>query len=722
MKADYLSYSRAVSVSVLGLAIQLVLGLVLLVYGVVGSDHAAVSAAGLILLGVGIWLSLTLVYDQHKRERVEAIEAESLAGVSARQASVFETEGDELRVAARRLRWMYRFLVPGVSILLSAGLLALGFWRYFPGHELVNPEKFAAARPEAGGWALSLGLASAAIGFIFARYVAGMAKQRVWANLRAGAGAAVGIAVVGAALATAHFVHYAGSDLLLRWMPTIIPVVMIFLGAEIVLNLLLDIYRPRKKDDQPRPAFDSRVAALLASPDRIAESLGGAINYQFGVDVSGHWAYRLVSQSVLSLVLIVAFVLWLLSSLEVVEPHQRSLVLRSGKLVGEVGPGLHVHMPWPIEDYPNEDVRGVRRIDVMTKQAPESVGPILWTNEHKVEEFFVIVRPTRLAGGPASRGNPGPAGAGDSPGSSASGPGASAGSATGAAAPTANQAGVIAAVEDRALIAVEFTVFYNIKSPAAGADAPDPDGLTRWEQFAEPGSRETLIRVIASREAISYFGSLTEDELLGPGRSVANAELRRRVQDRLDKLNSGVNILSAAIEGTHPERETAADFERVVSNDWNRLGMIEAARSDAERTLTQAVGSAALARDVAAELRKLNELRTAGEPQAIVVQERKIEQMILGAGGRAASMLAKAEALRWDRHMTARGRAEAIEFQAEAYRAAPEIYRGMLYFDALAQVLRNNRIYITPPKVGMTIDLKESEFTNPLIDAAKPEN
>jgi hypothetical protein len=102
MKADYLSYQRATSRSLLGLVIQLVLGLVLLLYGLFGADKAAQTAAAYVLLGVPVWLSLAILFDQHRRERIEAIEAEAFAASDAAASSVFEQSGDDLRVAAGR--------------------------------------------------------------------------------------------------------------------------------------------------------------------------------------------------------------------------------------------------------------------------------------------------------------------------------------------------------------------------------------------------------------------------------------------------------------------------------------------------------------------------------------------------------------------------------------------------------------------------------------------
>src|SRR6185295_17592723 len=138
MRADYLSYKKASGVSVLGSAMQILFTVVTLIYGVLSSDQSAISAS--IFMGVGIfaWLTLAIVYDQHRRERIEAMEAESLA-TSGTGSSVFDSKGEEFRVAARRLAGMYKFFLPAVSLILAAALIGFGIWRFTSGKPFVAP-------------------------------------------------------------------------------------------------------------------------------------------------------------------------------------------------------------------------------------------------------------------------------------------------------------------------------------------------------------------------------------------------------------------------------------------------------------------------------------------------------------------------------------------------------------------------------------------------------
>jgi hypothetical protein len=65
MTADHLSYKRATTVSLTGLALQVLLFIVLLIYGLLARDDAAVTGALAIGLGSVIWISLAIVFHQH---------------------------------------------------------------------------------------------------------------------------------------------------------------------------------------------------------------------------------------------------------------------------------------------------------------------------------------------------------------------------------------------------------------------------------------------------------------------------------------------------------------------------------------------------------------------------------------------------------------------------------------------------------------------------------
>lgn len=678
MKADHLTYTRAAIISLWGLAIQIAMGLALLIYSLSaksgGADHATFYGAVFVLFGVPVWLTLAIVFDQHRRERLEALEAETLDAASSREASAFASSSEDLRVAARRLAFMHRFLVPAVSLLLGVGLVAIAYYGFTTGLGRVGFEKTGDqfVKPKGREWAIAIGISLAVIGFVFARFVSGMAKQRVWANLRGGAAYVVGTSLIGVALVVAQFIDVAGSDLALRYLQLVIPAFAGLIGVEIFVSFLLNLYRPRKPGEVPRAAFDSPILSFVASPDRIAKTIGEAISYQFGVDVTGSWAYRVVARSVALLVLFGGVVLWALTVVSVVGAGERGLLIRNGAFVRVVGPGLHLKWPWPIEviDRYNVGVNvgsdGSPGMNLANAPPGSKVGVILWTNEHNKDESYSIVKAS-----------------------------ASASSTIGTSATSSGDDGT----RDVALIKTEIPLIYMVKD------------VTAFEQFAAADTREELIKAIAQREIWPYLATLSEDDLLGPKRDEASTNLSKRVQAALDRAKTGVEIVFCGIEGVHPPRETAEAYEKVVNTSVIEERVTDEARAEEIQTLTNAAGGVQLARQIVGEINALTKLQDqkVGE-QAIGEQERKIDDLLAKANGKAGQTLSTAKSDRWQRHMTERGRAEAYTGQIVAYRANPELFKASLYFTTLAEAVSGVRLYLVPddiPDLRPVIDLKD---------------
>src|SRR6202521_5496646 len=66
----------------------------------------------------------------------------------------------------------------------------------------------------------------------------------------------------------------------------------------------------------------------------------------------------------LSLILLAAIVIWGLSGFFRVEPDELGVVLRFGKFVREVQPGLNYHLPYPVETVLKPQALRVNKIDI----------------------------------------------------------------------------------------------------------------------------------------------------------------------------------------------------------------------------------------------------------------------------------------------------------------------------------------------------------------------
>lgn len=681
MAADYLTYRRATSASMLGLVIQGAMAAGLAIYGVLSRDHAAVTASLYCATGLVAWLTLAIVYDQHRRERIEAVEAEAFNKSDLAGTSAFEKTEDEFRPAAKRLRMLYRVFVPAMGVVVAAALISIGVFRQMSADDAVHRPTYMPSLH--AGWGLALGVGLAAIAFVFARYAATMARQKEWANLRAGAGFAAGGSLLCLIIAIGHGVDFAGGDTVIRYITRIVPIIVGVLGVEVVLNLVLDLYRPRKANETPRPAFDSRVLGFIAAPDRIAQSVSDAIAYQLGFDVSGGWMFQLLRKWVLPLLAVGVVVMWLLTSLAVVQPHQRAVVLRFGKPVGsEIGPGLHLKAPWPIDtiyvpEYVVRDERGrsvvrdltatgLRTIQLSTSP-PGTSGAILWTNDHMGEEVYHFVRSGSTARGTASK------------------------------------------LDDLAVVSVEIPLRYEVSD------------VRLFDELAPAGIRDDLLRAVGRREVMKFFQDKTLEQVLAGDRVALAAALRERIETAYRGLNpgpdgtargAGVRVVSVTLTGMHPPKQTATSFETVVMADQRREANIAASKADAARSLTEVVGDVTLANSIVSELDALEALRSRNAAEAeLAAQEFKVRERLSDAGGRMSSTLAEAAAARWQRHMGERGRAARFAGQVALANASPKLYRVDQYFKARLRMMAQARVYFVPPDVAtrFDIDLKNKD-------------
>lgn len=696
-KGDYLTYRKATSTSLTGLVIQLILTLALFFYARISGDAGGGVASVFLLTGVLVWGVLLLVFDQHRRERIEAMEAEQLAVSGASAASAFERAEGEVNPAAQRLATMYKWIVPAAAIVLALVNIWFGFTRL---RQFQAIEDYQNTTTHAG-WALAIGIAMAVIGFVFARFVSGMAKVDAWANLRAGATTSVAAALVGLVLAVGGFLQLALSiNLVIALSPYIITIGMMAYGAEIVLNLLLDIYRPRKPGELPRPAFDSRFLGLLAAPDRIAENVGEAVNYQFGVDVTSSWFYQLLSRWITAFIAIGVGIGWLMSSLVVVEPHERGLILTNGVISeplvsfgqrgeGDIGPGLHIKWPWPFSTYEtpvsvsggDQQVRtttGVRVLHLASNPPTNENTPILWTESHAGgTELLNIVQPEREV------------------------------------VTDEDIEGSNNVVAELSLVAAEVPVHYVVRN------------VKLFDQFAAPGQRERMLQQVGQRVVTQYLGERSLDEVLASYRTAMPIELKQRLEQAYSAFNdgqgAGIEILFVGINGVHPPTRVAPSFERVIAARQNRESLIEEARKQQISMLTDVAGSVDLAERISRELEELDAIRRdrGSDSDAYIESELRVQRLLEGAGGEAGELLLAATANRWVRHMSERGRASLLQGQQAAYLAAPELYRSKMYFDALSEAMRESRVYLTPAEIEsllVRLELQDEQAGRDVFD------
>jgi regulator of protease activity HflC (stomatin/prohibitin superfamily) len=500
----------------------------------------------------------------------------------------------------------------------------------------------------------------------------------------------VAVSLVGLLIAASAFFELALSqDWLALFAPYAVAVLLVILGAEVVLHLVFDLYRPRQAGEDARPAFDSRLLGLVAAPDRIAESVGEAVNYQFGVDISGSWFYQLLSRWVAGLLALGLLIGWLLTTVVVIQPHQRGMMLTFGTISsplvsfgdrgesGDLGPGLHLKWPWPVSTFEIPTIgdadgpegeqyasAGVRVLHLSSAPPDDPTKPILWGQDHATREFLNIVQPgldTTVASNAGNNNN-------------------AARTATGLS-----------------LLAIEVPVHYIVRD------------VKLFDEFAAPQFRERLLTSVGRRVVTQFVGQMSIDEILATRRTELSAQLETRLDEAYAALNGGrgvgIDILFVGAHGVHPPVKVAPNFERVIQARQNREALIEQALKTKTTRLTEAAGSVDLADEIVALLFGLDRVRGAGTDEEIEL-ELQVQRLLEQTGGEAGELLLAAGAERWTRHMSERGQAALLRGQDAAYAAAPELFRASMYFDALMAVMAESRVYVTPESLKSHIRLE----------------
>lgn len=96
------------------------------------------------------------------------------------------------------------------------------------------------------------------------------------------------------------------------------------------------------------------------------------------------------------LLLIVVPVIYLLSGLFSVGAEERGTVMRFGKIVrDDVMPGMHYHLPWPIETVATQAATSLRSMEIdFSAQADERLQPELTTGDEDLVDVSLLVQYT----------------------------------------------------------------------------------------------------------------------------------------------------------------------------------------------------------------------------------------------------------------------------------------------------------------------------------------
>jgi modulator of FtsH protease HflK len=490
---------------------------------------------GVVFMGLGILVAAVSWFQMRleDRERLEKLELEELAR-SHGGTALFEARDAEVFPAQRSREQFERFFVPAftVLILLLQGGGAFMFWRWLSRSTTVPN-----VREPITGLAL-FGLFALVL-FLLGRFSATIARLEQHRLLRPGASYMLANAVLSFVVTLGCTAVWAGFPRTDYYLAYVFSALLALVAVETLLQLVLEVYRPRLKGKVERPLYESRLIGLLGQPEGLVTTAAQALDYQFGFKVSETWFYRFFERALGWLLLLQLGALLLSTCVVFIDAGEQGLLEKFGKpVVGRtpLGPGAHLKWPWPIDRvyrFPTEQIQTFN-IGYSPEAEREHEPVVLWTVAHMKEESdFLVANRAETSLEATNR-------------------------VTGKRTPPVS------------LLGVSVPVSYQITN------------LVAWEYNNEDSS--ALLQDLATQAMVRYLASADLNEIMSHTRLEMAQELADRIQAAANQHQMGAKIISIDLEDLHPPVKVAAEYEKVVAAIQIKEAKILAARADAIRT------------------------------------------------------------------------------------------------------------------------------------------
>lgn len=574
-------------------------------------------------------------------ETASAIEDEEKQLLEKRSDTHALNVEEDVRFTAGRSFDNYRKYAPYALSILGA-LIVAGVLSAFLRHWGSRMEAPSGVNPVNGAVVSAV---MAALSLFFGAFFVGQSRQPAFRWLRAfGAWLLCGFGLMFVSAFAAAF--SSGGNILDSLAAKAAVWVFGLLGAEFIVNFIIEFYRPRTVREL-RPIFESRLLSLFTEPGGVMRNIALALDYQFGFKVSGTWLYSFMERSFFPVVLFWAAILWGFTTIHEVGPNQVGIREQLGKVVGSdlLKPGIYWTLPYPFgqirrfsteikqvvigesetssedqEEIPDDGHGHAKPKPEKKEHEPTQV--VLWTAVHGGESnhFIVAVNP-----GVQRKSENGKEG-------------------------SESEAASIAFI--RMMIPIE----YRIRSTRE-------DVMHYAYDNADPVS--TLIR-IGQQAATEYLASVSIMNIMSTGRDAAQKKLKDRIQELADEHYLGLEITKVMILDSHPPVEKVAPaFQDVIG-----------AMEEKESTILKAESYAA---------------RTVPETEAA-----------------ARRIVSEAESYRFRTTAVARAESGRFATQLKTYRLMPRMFRLKAYLDFLENDCRDIRKFIVA--AGLSNEVYELNF------------
>ncbi|MFC2162243.1 FtsH protease activity modulator HflK [Candidatus Altiarchaeota archaeon] len=246
-------------------------------------------------------------------------------------------------------------------------------------------------------------------------------------------------------------------------------------------------------------------------------------------------AYLKVLKNVWKYAIIIGLAIYLMSGIYVIESDEEGIVLRFGKQVADhVQPGLHYHIPYPIESVLKTKITKVERLEFgfRYEKSPygEAVDPELWESMHGKGSYRKVPDESLMVTG------------------------------------------------DENIVDLNLIVQYKVG-----------DSSKFLLRSREP---ERIIRDVIESSVRQVMGAKLIDDALTGGKMSIQAEVEEMIQKTLDSYDTGIDILAVQLQDVHPPLEVADAFKDVASAREDKNRIINDANSYRNDVLPKARGNA----------------------------------------------------------------------------------------------------------------------------------
>jgi regulator of protease activity HflC (stomatin/prohibitin superfamily) len=471
--------------------------------------------AATVFLGLGALVAFTSWFQMRieENERLEKMEVDELARAKG-ESALFAAKESEVFPARRAREQFEKFFVPGFGVLLflleAGGAWLLWRWIGRPAAGIV------AARAMAS---LSLFAIFSLVLFLLGRFSVTMARLENQRLLRPGASYLLAGAYVSALTA----LGIAGVEAKIfqadTWAARGLCGLLGLMAVELLLTLLLEIYRPRVKGKISRPLYDSRVVGLLAQPESLFTTAAQALDYQFGFKVSETWFYQLLQKNLPVLLLAQLAVLFLSTCVVFVDAGEQAVLEHFGKPVATLDAGAHFKLPWPVDKIYRHRTQQIQTFVVgYTPDAQsEKANVVLWSVNHGSEDNFLV---GNRAANTVQNGNDN-SDTNDTP-----------------KAPPVS------------LISVSIPVQYQITN------------VLDWSY--RNGDPTNLLQDLATRAVVHFLAGVDLNDVMSSSRLGAAQTLQDAIQTGANERRLGVKIIFVGLQDIHPPTTVAENYEKVV--------------------------------------------------------------------------------------------------------------------------------------------------------------